>query len=370
MKILFFIESLRAGGKERRLVELLRHLGGAPEVSECHVALTRREIHYDSVRNSHVKLHYVERKFVKKDPRPFFLFYRLTRRVEPDIIHVWGNMPAVYALPTRILTGIPMVNSQITDAPRRVNLGMLDHRVTFPWSDRIVANSHAGLAAYDAPNEKSIVIYNGFDPARAEGLVPSEVVRDRLAIETPWIVGMVASFSKLKDHNTYLEAAHLVLEQRKDVTFLCVGDGDASVYREDPRNRTNNIRFLGRRKDVESIVNVCHIGVLTTNARAHGEGISNALLEFAALGKPILGTDCGGTPEIIVDGMNGYLLRPYDPANVAERILSLLADHEQRMRLGQAAAEAARTQFSIGRMVDQYRGVYRRVLRDTGRGVS
>src|SRR5690606_10344291 len=113
MKILFFIESLRAGGKERRIIELLKGLSKLPDVS-LELALTRRDIHYAEIYQLGIPLHFVERKLIKKDPLVFFKFYRLAKMVQPDIIHVWGNMVAVYAVPTAMRLGVPLINNQIT----------------------------------------------------------------------------------------------------------------------------------------------------------------------------------------------------------------------------------------------------------------
>ena len=162
MKILLFIESLRSGGKERRLVELIKGLQKYPDI-ECELVLTKKEIHYSDIFNTGIKFHYIIRKNLKKDPRLFLLFYKIAKKFKPDIIHVWGNMVAIYAIPAKVLLGIPMINNQITVAPLKVSGGLFSHHITFPFSDRILANSYAGLKSYNAPKVKSSVIYNGFD---------------------------------------------------------------------------------------------------------------------------------------------------------------------------------------------------------------
>ena len=157
IKILFFIESLRSSGKERRLTELLKGLINYPNI-ECQLVLTDKDIHYKEVLKLKIEIHYIIRKYLKKDPRLFFKFYKIAKSFKPDIIHVWGNMTSIYAIPTKVLMGIPMINSQITN----VTL-IKSTKVTFLFSNVIVANSMAGLKAYNAPDYKSLCIYNGFD---------------------------------------------------------------------------------------------------------------------------------------------------------------------------------------------------------------
>lgn len=354
MKVLYFIENLGPGGKERRLVELIKKLSQYPDI-DIEIVLMKNEIHYSEILDLDVKIHLTERKGIKKDPRVFFKFYSLVNKIKPDVIHVWGNMVAVYAIPTRILRGYQLINSQITDAPENPSIALLGPRITFPFSDKIVANSFAGLKAYNAPSEKSSVIYNGFDFKRLAHLSDPDEIRHRFGITTKHVVGMVATFYYRKDYETYLMGAQMVLEQVPDVTFLCIGDGDDAPYKKMVAKKWRaNIRFLGKQTGVESIMNLCDIGVLCT----YGEGISNALLEFSALGKPILATDAGGNPEIIENGVNGYLLKLEDSVHLAESVISLLNQPDYRQKLGTAAKDIVRTKFSIEKMITEFYKLY------------
>ena len=97
MKILYIIDSLTAGGKERRLVELIKGLKDYPDI-QCDLAIMSNDIHYRYVFCQDIRIHYLIRKW-KKDPKIFLKLYRLCKEFNPDIIHSWGSMPSVYALP-------------------------------------------------------------------------------------------------------------------------------------------------------------------------------------------------------------------------------------------------------------------------------
>lgn len=164
------------------------------------------------------------------------------------------------------------------------NKNWLRGKLTFPFSKAIVGNSLAGLKAYGAPAGKSHCIYNGFSFTRTEHLVNRDEMRRQLSIETPLVVGMVASFSRFKDYPVYFKAATLLLSERKDITFLAVGDftdSEASMEHVPPALRTS-FRFLGRRSDAETLINCMDICVLATFT----EGISNSIMEYMALENP------------------------------------------------------------------------------------
>ena len=230
MKILFFIESLEAGGKERRLVELLKVLSCNKKFT-IELVLTRTGIAYQEIKDLDIKIHFIERTFFKKDPLLFYKFYKIAKEFKPDLIHVWGNMVAIYAIPAKVFLKIPMINSQITDAPEKIYSGILGHKLPFFFSDLIIANSNAGLLAYNAPQNKSSVIYNGFNFNRLRQLKAKAEIREQFSINTKYIIGMVATFSKAKDYKTYIKAANKVLNKNANVTFLCVGAGDDSQIR-------------------------------------------------------------------------------------------------------------------------------------------
>jgi glycosyltransferase involved in cell wall biosynthesis len=158
-------------------------------------------------------------------------------------------------------------------------------KLTVPFLDIVVANSRAGLAAYRIPER---CIHNGFDPERVSNLSDEAELRCILGIATPHIVGMVANFTPRKDYATFIEMACRICRLRDDVTFLAAGSGETLQQVRDsiPPEHSLRIKVLGPRNDIESIANLFTVGVLTTNSRLHGDGISNAITECMALGKP------------------------------------------------------------------------------------
>ena len=87
-------------------------------------------------------------------------------------------------------------------------------------------------------------------------------------------------------------------------------------------------KLLGRQSDVESIINISNICVLTTNVKIHGEGISNSILEYMAMGKPVIASCGGGTNEIVEDAVTGFLISPLSPRELAEKIEILIDNPE------------------------------------------
>lgn len=359
MKILFFIESLRAGGKERRIVELLKGLKAYPDI-EVGLVLTRDEIHYEEIYKMEIPLFFIKRKYLKKDPLLFLKFHKIVKHFSPDLIHVWGVMVAVYAVPSVAILKIPMVNNMITDTSPQHRWR---NKFAFKYSSRIIANSHVGIASYEAPKLKSNVIYNGFDFTRLTSIKKEESIKLEFGIKTKYVVGMVATFSIRKDYATYVSAAIEVLAENKDITFICVGDGDdGKIKSMVPDVLKNHILFLGRQSNVETIINSCDIGILTSNIEYHGEGISNALMEFMASQKPVIATNHGGSVELIKDGESGFLVEAFNPSAIKDKVIYLIENPEARSRMGYLAQERIEKEFNIKTMVDSFYNEYRKVV--------
>jgi glycosyltransferase involved in cell wall biosynthesis len=261
-------------------------------------------------------------------------------------------MSAIYAIPTKLLLRIPLINNEIADAPLNVNKGLLTHKLTFPFSDKIIANSQAGLKAYKAPQIKSNVIYNGFDFERLINLEDKILIRNKFSIKTTLVVAMVANFTDKKDYSTYIRSAYQVLEQGIDVTFLCIGSGDQSTFKKKVlKGFEDRILFIGQQTNIESIMNICDIGVLMSNVENHGEGISNALLEFMALKKPVVATDNGGSKELIDNFITGFLIKPNDDKSLAYDLTVLLKNKTKRNKMGMASRRRVKDFFSIDKMI-------------------
>ncbi|MHA1380873.1 MAG: glycosyltransferase family 4 protein, partial [Candidatus Helarchaeota archaeon] len=238
-------------------------------------------------------------------------------------------------------------------------------KLAFLLADFVIANSLAGLKANNlTPSNKNKCIYNGFDFNRVKILVDKKTIRKRFGISTKYVVGMVANFEDQKDYQTYLSAAQRILESRNDVTFLCIGDGYNLKSSKEliKKELSSNILFLGRQTDIESIINIFDIGVLSCNTNGHAEGISNSILEYMALAKPVIATDSGGTKEIVNNRKTGYIISPFSINEMEERINNLLNNEELRNQMGIEGQNRIINYFCNKIMVNSFFNIYRELL--------
>ncbi len=371
MKILFFIDSLTAGGKERRLTELMKELRRNTQIDFILVVMNN-QIHYQEVLHLNIPIHYLIRK-TKKDLSVIKRFYNICEEFNPDIVHCWDSMTAIYAIPTCQLKSIKLINGMVVNTPVQRNIFnkyWLRAQLTFPFSNGVIGNSNAGLAAYKAPKRKSSCIYNGMDLNRFHNLkdraiVNKEIFKENIPVNA-FIVGMVAAFEDRKDYKTVVRAAKELISRHDCIRFILIGDGInfKEIKNSVPESFLNKIIFLGKRTDVESIVNIFDIGILLTNRKVHGEGVSNSIIEYMALGKPVIATRGGGTDEVITDAVNGFLIDADNDTQLIERIESLMHDNTLCDKLGKTAEKSARENFDLKIMTNKYISLYYQLLQN------
>jgi glycosyltransferase involved in cell wall biosynthesis len=359
---------LSSGGKERRLIELLTYLK-AKGSYELMLVLTNGEIHFPAFSQLEIPYQVIKKSWDKNDPTIFYKFYKICQEFQPDLIHSWGRIQSFYTLPAVIFSGIPLINSQIASAPpanvyKRSVFPILD-KIIFNFSTVILSNSKAGIEAFNPPCGKSHVIYNGINPKRFLHLPAADQIKAKYKISTPLTVIMAASFSDNKDYDTFFHVADKITKVRDDITFIGAGryNKDYPKYKRISALSSNNPRILfpGRINDVEALVNACDIGVLFSQD-IHGEGLSNSILEYMALGKPVIANDSGGTKEIVHHNKNGYLITNQTVDEIAQLILDLLDDKEKYQAFATANKNIIEEMFALDKMGKSFEQIYQTAL--------
>ncbi len=361
MKLLMIVESLRDGGKQRRLVELVRVLSEKKRY-QIMILILKNDIHYEEILDMEgVEVIHLGRKF-RTDPRILISFYRIARKFSPHLVHSWGALPSVVAIPYILLSGKPFVNGMIANSRMRIfSKNWFRTIYTFPFSDIIVANSMVGLKVYKVPKQKGRLIRNGINFDRIEKLALPHDLRLKYGVKPhDKVVGMVATIDWRKNFPMFVKAALLLLKERNDVTFFVVGDGPdkETIKAMVPAGKKPFFVFTGKIRNVEEVISLFDVAILAS----YGEGTSNSLLEYMLLKKPVVATDVSGINEVVADGVTGYLVPQNDVQLMKSRINELLNHTEKCESMGLAGREHVARNYSITGMVSQFESVYKEVV--------
>jgi len=330
---------------------------------ELALVLTEDRVHYDMIHELNVPIKVIKRKGLKRDPRLFKEFYKFCLLYKPDIIHTWGFMTTFYSIPAKLILKLPLISSMITVARREfkiISLSNLFFNISCYFSDAIISNSRAGLTAFNVNSPKAKVIYNGVRLERFHQDFKNDRIRALYRITTDYVVVMVATFSRFKDYDLFVNACIEINKTRNDVTFLGVGGGPEWTRINDRviEASLKNVILTGKQSDVEQIIAASDIGLLCT----YSEGISNSIIEYMALGKPVIVTDLkGGSRELVIDGETGFCI-PGEAVKVAELINKLIGDTKLRETMGQRGKSRIESMFSVDRMGKEFVNLYNKYV--------
>lgn len=147
------------------------------------------------------------------------------------------------------------------------------------------------------------------------------------------------------------------------VKLLLIGDGPDRARAEwmaHQKNLTADVVFLGKQNQVQDLLNCADVMLLPSELESFGL----AALEAMACGVPAVCSRVGGVPEVIRDGVEGYLVEPGDVDTMAERVLRILTEPGRREEMGRAARRRASDRFCSTKIIPLYEDLYRRVVEE------
>lgn len=338
MNILFLIRSLDCGGAERQLVVLARGLHQRGHKVSVAVCYSGGPLEAD-LKEASVRMIALDKRG-RWDVFGFLVrLIRTVRSERPDLLYAYiVDLMTVFVQPfLRSMKIVWSIRGSNMDLSRYDWLCGASHTLGCWLSrlpDLIISNSHAGRRDHVAegyPADRTIVISNGIDTNR---FFPNVEARDRIRVqwgvtEDEPLIGLVGRLDPMKDHETFLQAAVLLLQERNQVRFVCVGDGP-SEYKIALQDRAHTLGLSDRMMWVGMQSQMAHIYNaldLLVNSSSFGEGFANVLGEAMACGVPCVATDVGDSGLVI--GNASWLVPPKDPAALKAAMLQVL-DHQPR----------------------------------------
>ena len=140
-----------------------------------------------------------------------------------------------------------------------------------------------------------------------------------------------------------------------------VGDGPERSNAEwSARNRgiEQKVRFLGKQDNIEELISISDLLLLPSETESFGL----VALEAMACEVPVVASRVGGLPEVITDGVEGFLVKPRDISKMVECSLAILSRESYRREMGKRARKKAQEKFSSEKIIRSYEDFYRKVL--------
>ena len=287
-----------------------------------------------------------------------YLFYK----IKPDIIHNVGHKPIIYgSFAAKLLNIKSVINAPIgmgfVFSSNSIKAKLLKPILLFLF--RLTLNTHHGKdkenrVVFENSDDMNFFIRKKFVKKsdvkliRGAGVKIDNNLKIKKKIKKNITVALVARMLKDKGIFEFVEAAKILKKKNIKSRFLLVGDID-------PKNPTSIksdilktwhkdqiIEWLGWIKNINKILFETDILCLPS----YREGLPKSLLEGAALGLPLVTTNTVGCREIVIDGLNGYLVPIKNSEKLAYAIEKLIIDEDLRFRMGKESFKMALSKFS------------------------
>ena len=367
--IVHVIYRLDVGGLENGLVNLINRL---PSESYRHaiVCLTDSTDFSKRIQRQDIAIYEIHKK-PGQDWGSFFKVYKLFKQIKPAIVHT-RNLAAIEYQICALLAGVayrvhgehgwdvydPDGNNVKYQWLRRL-LNPIIHRF-IPLSQHL--QYYLLIKVGVSPN-KITRICNGVDIKIFYPAIGNKPIPDACPLVTnnKVLIGTVGRMHGVKDQLTLVRAFILACQQSEGFSarsrLILVGDGPLREQAQlllTQAGLTEQCWLAGERHDIAEILRCLDIFVLPSKS----EGISNTILEAMASGLPVIATDVGGNPELVLNQQTGFLVEKENPVAMAEVMMELAMNDEKRKQFSQASLQRAQEHFSIDSMVIRYQTLY------------
>ncbi len=358
IRILHVITSLRTGGAERLMVDLLPRLREKGLKIELAVFDGTRTDFYHALKQQGILIHTLGMGLkAMHSPRCIPALRRLMQQFE--VVHTHNT-------PCQFFTALACIG--LKDAPQLVTT---EHNTTnrrrkyslLKSIDRWMYSRYAQIIGVSESTTQTLLNYlphlphcqtinNGINVKSFQQAIPAADLLQQYQGQRRLV--MAAAFRAQKDHETAIRALHHLPEEYH---LLLAGDGERRKMVESfvkSENLSHRVHFLGNRQDVAEVLKAADVVVMSS----HYEGLSLSSLEGLASGRPVVASDVPGLREII--GGAGILFPQGDALDLTNKIIALEQDEVYRQQTIERGRERAR-EYDISTMVDHYWKLYQQL---------
>ena len=379
-KILYFVTKSAWGGAQKYIYDLATRL--RPDQFDIAVACGGGEALVKRLEERHVRVISIaslERDInLAKELFTLFSFIKIIYREKPDIVHLNSSkVGGLGAVAAKIVSWVMGYGLWVVftvhgwpfkeDRPRWQKLAVYFLSwLSSLFQNKIILIDRADLATarWFIPETKLHLIAHGIAPIDFR---PRESARaffmqaiGRKEDHDLVLIGTIAELTKNKGLKYLIGAAAQVKSELQNPNFkiVIIGEGESRIelQREIQRLKLSDTVFLlGFVPNAARYLKGLDIFVLPSLK----EGLPYSIMEAMAAGLPVVATNVGGIPDLIIDGKSGLIVPPKDPAAIAKAILPLLQDPRERQSLSQEARRRIATSFNIEAMVAKTIAVYK-----------
>lgn len=348
MKILQIITSLRIGGAEKLILDMVPlYVEAGHQVD----VLLFDGIETNFKRDLQNKgIHFIEFSKSGWVYNPLYIFRLIPIIKRYDIVHTHNTSPQFFAAIANIICKANLVTTEHSTSNRRRHLFL---KKIDAWMYRqykcIICISNGtknSLSSYLGYSKHMVVINNGINRSIFQQINP------QIGMHKRFVLTMIAGFRPEKDQDTLIAAMKYLSKDKYEIWL--VGDGERKTLLEQlvkNEKLEDNVRFLGIRNDIPNILKTSDVVVMSS----HWEGFGLSAVEGMAAGKPVVASNVDGLAQVV--GGAGILFKHGDAQELAIEIIKLTTDPDYYNEVAKRCVEQSKL-FDIHNTVASYLNIY------------
>lgn len=364
----YVTHSLDPGGTERLVIEM--GLALADEFDLIVVCLDRLGLWANRLLDYGIPVYSVNRRPGLDLDVPKRLAY-IFRKHQTQIVHAHQCTPWFYSALSRLINPAQKLvfteHGRFFPETKNHKKILVNKLLIEPFTSRIIAVSEdikKRLCVYEGLRYKSIdIIYNGALINSSCNISKSSIRQNFGFTDNDFIVGSVGRLDPIKNIPLLIGALYKIAQQKLPVYGLLIGDGPEFNYISAMINDLglkDKIIMTGFREDAQNLLRALDLFVLPS----FSEGISLALLEAIMAGIPVVATDVGGNPEVIINNYTGWVIPSNSTDTLVTAIIEAINNPYKLHMFSTSAYNIVQNKFNFSTMLDKYRIVYSKILID------
>ena len=312
------------------------------------------------------------------DPIVLVKLIKVMRKNRYDIVHTHTTKAGILGRIAARIVGVPIIVHGLHGSTfEAFDSGLLNwllfrfERLTGRFTDAYISVSKVLSGNYIerglGKKDNHYTVYSGMELSKfyhARDRIDYKEKYEELRIDAgDFVIGNVARLEARKGHKFLIDAFKNIVGELKDghVKLLILGEGNKRKNLENyvkELNLENKVIFTGYREDVEELMAIMDIFVLTSLR----EGLPRVLVQAAAVGMPSIAFNVDGVPEIIKDNFNGFLVKVKDIEQLENRIMKYINNKELVLLHGRNGREFIENKWSIKGMIDRIDKIYQSLI--------
>lgn len=308
-----------------------------------------------------------------KDFKAMINIHKILKYIKPDIVYTHSSKAGgLGRIPSKLVGAKNIYNPHGWAFDMNVST---KKRILFKYFEKILGyftDNIIAISEYEkdraineriVKNNKISVVENAIDLEKFKKKYDSKLLLDELNwSEDCIVIGMVARLAEQKSPSTFVDIAIKLAKKYPNCRFLMVGDGD---QREEIENKIKNnnletkFHITGWVDDPYKYLDIFDIALLTSR----WEGFGLVIPEYMAASKPVVASNVGGIPNIIDNGINGFVIDDLDVNKFVEKIEIIINDEMLRESFINLALEKVKSKYDFNRNISEHVVVFNRQLK-------